>query len=279
ATFSGFVNGDTAATAVTGPAACSTTATVTSGVGSYPVTCSAGTLASANYSFGPFVPGSLTVTKAPLTVTADDQAKTYGDPDPTLTGTVTGTKNGDDLVDSYTTGADAASGVGNYPINAHIAAGPGADLGNYDIKLVDGTLTVTQAPLTVKADDQTKTYGDTNPTLTGTVTGTKNRDSLVDSYTTGADQASGVGGYAIAAHIAAGPGANLANYDIKLVDGKLAITKAPLTVKADDQTKTYGDTNPTLTGTITGAKNGDDLVASYDTPAALTSGVGDYTIA
>src|SRR6185312_8909124 len=183
AALGGFVNGDTAMTAVAGSAVCTTTATVTSGVGSYPVTCGAGTLASANYSFGPFVPGSLTVTKAPLTVKADNQTKVYGDADPTLTGTVTGAKNGDDLVDSYTTGADAASGVGNYPINAHIAAGPGADLGNYDIKLVDGTLTVTQAPLTVKADDQTKTYGDTNPTLTGTVTGTKNRDSLVDSYT------------------------------------------------------------------------------------------------
>src|SRR6185312_3299065 len=142
-----------------------------------------------------------------------------------------------------------------YAINAHIAAGPGADLGNYAIKVVDGTLTVTKAPLTVKADDQTKTYGDANPTPTGTITGAKNGDNLIDSYSTGADQTSGVGSYTIAAHVTAGAGASLANYDVKLVDAALTVTKAPLTVKADDQTKTYGDANPTLTGTITGAKN------------------------
>jgi hypothetical protein len=278
ATVGGFVNGDTATTAVAGSAACTTTATATSGVGSYPVTCSAGTLASANYSFGTFVAGSLTVTKAPLTVRADDQTRTYGDPNPALTGTITGTKNGDDLVDSYTTDADKTSGVGGYAIAAHIAAGPGADLANYDIKLVDGTLTVTKAPLTVKADDQTRTYGDPNPALTGTVTGAKNGDELIDTYTTGTDSTSGVGTYAINAHVAAGPEADLGNYDVKLVDGTLSVTKAPLTVKADDQTRTYGDPNPTFTGTITGTKNGDDLVDSYTTGADKTSSVGNYPI-
>src|SRR6185437_9739513 len=147
------------------------------------------------------------------------------------------------------------SGVGHYAIAAHLAAGPGADLGNYDINLVDGTLTVTKAPLTVKADDQTKVYGDDNPALTGTVTGAKNGDSLLDTYTTAADATSGVGHYAIAAHLAAGPGADLGNYDINLVDGSLTVTPAPLTVKADDKTKVYGDDNPTLTGTITGTRN------------------------
>src|SRR6185312_13295971 len=110
----------------------------------------------------------LTVTKAPLTVKADDQTRTYGDANPSLTGTVTGIKNGDDLLDSYTTGADAASGVGTYAISAHVAAGPGANLGNYDVRLIDGTLTVAKAPLTVRADNQTKVYGDPNPALTGT---------------------------------------------------------------------------------------------------------------
>jgi hypothetical protein len=213
-----------------------------------------------------------------LTVKADNQTKTYGDANPTFTGTITGTKNGDNLVDSYTTAAAATSGVGTYAINAHVVAGPGADLGNYDITLVDGTLAVTKAPLTVKADDKTKAYGDANPTLTGTITGTKNRDNLVDTYATGADGTSGVGTYAIHAHVAAGPGANLGNYHVTLVDGTLTVTKAPLTVKADNQTKTYGDTNPALTGTITGTKNGDNLVDSYTTGADKTSGVGNYPI-
>src|SRR6185312_878797 len=202
----------------------------------------------------------------------------YGDANPTLTGTVTGGKNGDDLADSYTTVADAATGVGSYAINAHIAAGPGADLGNYAIKVVDGTLTVTKAPLTVKADDQTKMYGDANPTLTGTITGAKNGDDLVDSYTTGADKTSGVGDYPITAHIAAGPGASLDNYSITLVNGSLTVTRAALTITADDKAKTLNAVNPALTGSIAGLKNGDAITAAYSTSATAGSPVGTYTI-
>src|SRR4029079_1705460 len=213
----------------------------TTGVGSYAILAhvAAGAGASLDNYDIKLVDATLTVTKAPLTVKADDQTKTYGDPNPTLTGTVTGTKNGDNLIDSYTTAADATSGIGTYAINAHVAAGPGAALANYDVKLVDATLTVSKAPLTVKADDQSKTYGDPNPALTGTVTGAKNGDNLIGSYDTPATLASGVGSYPITAHITAAPGADLANYDVKLVDATLTVSKAPLTVKADDQSKTY----------------------------------------
>ena len=49
---SGFVNNQTLATAlVTGSPACATTATIVSPAGTYPITCSIGTLASAVYSF------------------------------------------------------------------------------------------------------------------------------------------------------------------------------------------------------------------------------------
>ena len=37
--------------------------------------------------------------------------------------------------------------------------------------------------------------------------------------------------------------------------------KAPLSVKADDKTKVYGDANPVLTGVLTGVKNGDQVSA------------------
>ncbi len=58
---SGFVNGETLATSgVTGTASCSTTASSASGVGSYPINCSQGTLASTNYAFN-FASGSLNV--------------------------------------------------------------------------------------------------------------------------------------------------------------------------------------------------------------------------
>ena len=54
--------GQTLATSgVTGQASCTTTATTFSPGGGYPITCTQGTLDAANYSFGPFVPGTLTV--------------------------------------------------------------------------------------------------------------------------------------------------------------------------------------------------------------------------
>jgi sugar lactone lactonase YvrE len=65
-TISGFVNGDTASTAVTGTAALATTATPASLPGKYPITWDTSSIfnniSSSNYSFSNFVPGTLTIT-------------------------------------------------------------------------------------------------------------------------------------------------------------------------------------------------------------------------
>ncbi|MFL5801207.1 MAG: MBG domain-containing protein, partial [Roseiflexaceae bacterium] len=62
--YSGYVNGDTSA-ALAGAPACTTTATKTSGLGTYPITCTKGTLAAQNYAFT-FTPGILTITRQSL---------------------------------------------------------------------------------------------------------------------------------------------------------------------------------------------------------------------
>jgi uncharacterized protein (TIGR03437 family) len=67
ATVSGFVNGDTQASAVTGAPSLTTTAVATSAPNAYPITAAAGTLSAANYSFA-FVNGSLTIGKAATTI-------------------------------------------------------------------------------------------------------------------------------------------------------------------------------------------------------------------
>lgn len=62
-TLSGFVAGETLETSdITGAPECITTATQASPVGTYPITCSAGTLQSDYYSFETFVAGTLTIT-------------------------------------------------------------------------------------------------------------------------------------------------------------------------------------------------------------------------
>jgi MBG domain (YGX type)/PKD domain/Bacterial Ig-like domain (group 1)/Bacterial Ig-like domain (group 3) len=66
---SGFVNGDTAATAFTGSPSLATSARTSSNAGAYPITATIGTLSSNNYSFT-FISGKLTVNRAPtITVT------------------------------------------------------------------------------------------------------------------------------------------------------------------------------------------------------------------
>jgi hypothetical protein len=63
-TVAGFVNGDTLATSdVTGIATCTTTATSSSPVGSYPIVCTIGSLTSTNYTFR-FVAGQLSILPA-----------------------------------------------------------------------------------------------------------------------------------------------------------------------------------------------------------------------
>jgi hypothetical protein len=76
ATLSGFVLGqNVTSSGVTGTASCSTTVTVTSDVGTYSITCALGTLAAANYAFGLFVPGALTIAKAPTSIAAKAVSK------------------------------------------------------------------------------------------------------------------------------------------------------------------------------------------------------------
>jgi hypothetical protein len=66
---SSFANGETLATSgVSGAAACGSTATTASPAGSYPITCTQGTLSAPNYSFGPFLPGTLTILKRGATL-------------------------------------------------------------------------------------------------------------------------------------------------------------------------------------------------------------------
>jgi hypothetical protein len=62
-TIAGFVNGDTSAV-VSGSASCTTTATSASAPGTYPVTCTVGTLSAANYTFAVVGTGTVTVTPA-----------------------------------------------------------------------------------------------------------------------------------------------------------------------------------------------------------------------
>jgi hypothetical protein len=141
ASYSGFVNGDTASSLTT-PPALTTTATAASPAGSYPITASGA--ASPNYTIS-YTGGTLTVNPVALTITAGNATKLYGAPLPALTASYSGFVNGDTASSltappALTTTATAASLVGSYPITASGAASP-----NYSIIYAPGTLIVSKA--------------------------------------------------------------------------------------------------------------------------------------
>ena len=289
-TITGFVNGDTQASAVTGAPNLTTTATIASSAGPYPITAAVGTLGAANYTFT-FVNGTLTVTQAVLTVTANNSSRAYGVVNPTFTDTITGFVNGDTQASAVTgapnltTTATIASSAGPYPITAAVGTLGAA---NYTFTFVNGTLTVTQAVLTVTANNASRAYGTANPAFTSTITGFVNGDTQASavtgapSLTTPATTASPAGPYPITA--AAGTLA-AANYSFTFVNGTLTVTQAVLTVTANNSSRTYGTANPTFTSSITGFVNGDTQASavtgapSLTTTATAALPVGMYPIA
>ncbi|HEX7318235.1 MAG TPA: MBG domain-containing protein [Pyrinomonadaceae bacterium] len=138
-TYAGFLNGDTPAV-LGGALTFTTSATQSSNAGVYPVTPSG--LTSSNYAIN-FVAGNLTITKAPLTVTANNAVKILGAPNPQFTVSYAGfvLNQGPNVLGgtlSFTTAANATSPVGNYAVTPS-----GLTSQNYSITYVDGTLSIT----------------------------------------------------------------------------------------------------------------------------------------
>jgi gliding motility-associated-like protein len=277
--YSGFVNGETRNNLTTRPTI-TTTATTTSPAGAYPITASGAV--DPNYTFV-YVPGTLTVNPAVLTVTAADKAKTYGANNPNLTVTYSGWVNGDTQTSlttpaTATTTATATSPVGDYPITPAGAVNP-----NYTFNYVGGTLTVGQATLTIAANTMAKTYGSPNPALTVSYSGFVNGDSQANLLgqpivATTATNSSPVGNYPITASGAYSP-----NYNINYLQGTMIVTQVALFISADNQTKVAGAANPTLTASYSGFVNGDTQAnlttqPTLSTTATTNSPAGTYPI-
>jgi sugar lactone lactonase YvrE len=109
---------------------------------------------------------SFTVNRATLTLTIQSLSRTYGAPNPTLTGTFTGVVNNDPLTATYSTTATTLSPVGSYPITATLS-GPNAS--SYIFSSSTAALTVTIAPTTT-----TLSASSLQVAMTGSITLTAN---------------------------------------------------------------------------------------------------------
>jgi hypothetical protein len=211
---------------VSGSAIGSSTAVATTGVGGVTITGSTANLTATNYDFTS-ADSMLTIDKAHLTVTANNQSRLYGATNPTFSQSFTGFVNGQNA--SVVTGAAlgsstavATTGVGNVAIRGSTI---GLAASNYDFAPANGLLTIAKAHLTVTADNQSRFFGAPNPPFIQTITGFANGEntSVVIGTAFGsstANSATPVGSVTITGSTI---GLAAVNYDFAVIDGLLTI--------------------------------------------------------
>ena len=171
---------------------------------------------------------------------------------------------------SYT--YDSANASESKTVTASNITLSGEDAGNYTLSATSAqtTGTITTADLTVTADNQTKTYGDTDPELTYTATGLKGDDTLTGALERNAGE--DVGSYAITqGSLAAG-----SNYTLTFTGANLTITARPVTLSWSTPTSfTYDGSEHSVTAQVSNAVNGDTFTLTYENNAKTD--VGNYT--
>ena len=175
--------------------------------------------------------------QAPLTITASNGTMTYGGTVPTITPGYAGFVNGDTSRRS----PPSPPARPRPPARARSSGSPytsscsGAVDANYAISYVAGSVTVTQAPLTITASSRDHDLRATVPTITPGYAGFVNGDTAA-SLTTAADLldhrrlSSTVAGFAVCVHrVAVQPTPTTPS---PTCPGSVTVNQAPLTVTA-----------------------------------------------
>ena len=247
-TYSGFRDGDSEV-GFSVPASISTIVDNSSKVGKYDIVASGAV--SDKYEIS-YIPGTLTITKAPLSISAGNYTKKQGDAMPVFKASYAGFKNGEDesvltKQPVFSCVANEASAPAEYAVTIS-----GAEAENYDISYEQGRLTVVEADaVVVRAKSYSRQYGDENPVLefetegaaldgTPEIVCSAVANSPVGSYTIEVKQGS------------------IKNYNVHFESGSLVITKAPLSISAGNYTKKQGDAMPVFKAGYAGFKNGEN---------------------
>ena len=247
--------------------------------------------------------GTLTITPAPVTVTAEDAEKDYGEDDPeSWEVEIEGLKNNEpESLISYTVSRAEGEDAGKYAITPS----GDAEQGNYTVTFVDGTFTINRLLLMITADELEKVYGEADPELTAEVDGlpvpegegelpyttacSKDEDTGVFAYTIhmkadGEDTARDIhyavsrasgedaGMYPITVTAAAQQG----NYEVICEKSLFTINPKSVTVTADSFTVAYGDPDPELTAQLTGLDEGDTV--NYETREGTGANAGTWNV-
>ena len=224
---------------------------------------------------------SSSIGKAAVTITANSYTVKVGNTLPTFDYKVSGLVNNETLpitvsVSCSTTDSKTA---GEYPITVSGAA----DSTNYTFNYVNGTLTITEKDIqTITAADVTLTYGDAGKKIGATTNGD---GAITYSVKTGSDIITIAEDGTITA-LKAGTAtveitaAETFDYAKATKTVTVTVSKAAVTIKADDKTVYQNAALPTFTYSVTGLANGDKLSFTpvLTCEATTTSTVGTYAI-
>lgn len=204
---------------------------------------------------------SFSVSKAALTVKAEDKSITYGDAAPVYTATYTGFVGDDGAEDltgtlTFTCAYTKGSPVGTYPITPK-----GLTSNNYSISFVDGTLTVTEnaVPMPTAPVGKTLTYNSGLQDLI--IPGSAEHGTMYYSlsqngpWNAAVPQAKDAGVYTVWYKVVGDPGySDTAPNSVTAV-----INKAPLTIKALDRRAYVGERMPAFAYDVVGLLGSDTL--------------------
>lgn len=293
----------------------STGAASTATAGSYTVTLSSITImrgatnVTSNYNIN-YQPGTLTVNPLAITITADNQGKTAGQlftfaHDGTQVDVTSGSLASGDAItadNAASAGSGTGATAGTYPITLSsvvITKGATNVSGSYAITYASGTLTVAAAPqvITVRARNQTKTYGSTFTFLGNgsqvqvTSGGLASGDAITvdNAASNGSGSSANVGSYTVTlSSITIMNGATnvTGNYTITYASGSMNVNPVPITAQANNQSKTEGETftfenDGSEVSVVSGALlSGNTITADNAASSGASSGAdaGTYSI-
>ena len=232
---------------------------------------------------------TLKVTRKPVTVTANDASKVFGENDPDkFTADVDGLLGNDKIV--FNVNRMAGEDAGTYAIT------PSGDSeqGNYEVTYKNGTFTIYKSKaLTVSAPDYSGEYDGRSHGATAVAkagdhpapTGTKIYYSTSENgpWSEKSPEIKDRGSKTVYVK------AENPNFETARNSATLTVTPKEVTVTADDKSKKYGEKDPELTASVKGTINGDTVkyqlsresgenVGKYDITPSGKEDQGNYTV-
>src|SRR5882757_9721995 len=216
-----------------------------------------------------------------LTITAANASRVYGTTNPAFTASASGALSGDTFTLTASTVATPSSSAGTYSI---VPAATGANLANYNVVYVNGTLTVDKAILIVTPSNQSIVAGSVLPAFSATITGFINGDTQtvvtgLPALTTTATSSSPAGSYPITATLGT---LAATNYSFTFGTGTLTITPAASNPGVSFTGRAKAGTQPIVGAAVqlyaVGTTGNGSAGTVLLTNSLLTDGAGAFTI-